>query len=184
MANGTPREAAFLVCLSEAYELAGRKIADTTIMSAAKEMASRIPCDDKDIKELFVTARELDNIPTIKTLWKAWQIIVENRPPAPSNALSYDAQSALMRKINIRETLRMMACKMGRYKEMCQAYVTQRVGKDCYEYKNPGLKEHFDHEMMPFLEKVCGKWLGENPNMPWHPIQKFKGFDSNKEKAI
>lgn len=184
MANGTPREAAFLVCLSEAYELAGRKVADTTILSAAREMAARIPCDDKDIKELFVTAREMDNIPTIKTLWKAWEVIINNRPPAPSNSLTYDAKAALIRRINVRETLRLLAYRLGRYADMCKAYETQKVGKDQYEYKNPGLKQHFDHEMLPFLEKVCGKWLGENPNMPWHPIQKFKGIDSNKEKAI
>lgn len=173
MHNGTPREVAFLVCLSEAYELAGKKMADSTILSAAKEMASRIPCPDNEIKELFVTAREIDNIPTIKTLWKAWNVINDNRVVTPSNAIAYDSNSALMRKLNIQKTMDLLCWHIGKYAQLCTAYCTQKVGKDKYEYKNPGLKHQFDSEIFPMLEQICGEHLGENPNHPNHPIQVF-----------
>ena len=175
MSNGTPREAAFLVCLSEAYELAGRKMSDSTLVSAAKEMAARIPCPDNDIKELFVTAREYSDIPTIRTLWKAWDAIKENRCCDPSSTLSYDRQTANLRRINVMETLRLLAWKCGRYHKMMEAYLTIKVTKDKWEYKNPGLKHQFDSEMYPLMEKICGNRLGDNPFSPDHPIQKYKG---------
>lgn len=173
MSNGTPREVAFLICLSEAYELAGRKVADSTIMSAAREMAARIPCSDSEIKELFLSAREISDIPTIKTLWKAWSAVCEKRMPQPSSTIEYDAIGNLMRRINYNETLKMFAFKIGKYSDLCHAYSTKRAHDGKNEFIYPSLKHQFDSEVIPFMEKVCGKWLGMNPNDPEHPINKF-----------
>lgn len=174
MVNGTPREAAFLICLSEAYELAGRKVSDTTIMSAAREMAARIPCADSEIKELFVTAREIDNIPTIKVLWKAMDIINANRKVEPSNAIAYDKFNAMMRRINIQETIKMYAERIGRYNDYINAYATQKGinGKACF--KNPEQKAAFDREIMPAVKSICGEWYGMSPKDPGHPVNKIK----------
>lgn len=175
MPSGTPREAAFLVCLSEAYELAGRKMSDTTILSAAKEMAARIPCADNEIKELFAKAREYSDIPTLKVLWKAMDYINENRVLQPSNTISYDKQNRLIRRINIDEALRIMCIKMNKYADLCHAHSVEKInGK--YEYKYPGLKHDFDSEMMPLLEKICGNMLGQNPYDPDHPVQKIRNY--------
>ena len=174
MVNGTPREAAFLICLSEAYELAGRKVSDSTIMSAAREMAARIPCSDNEIKELFLTCRESCDIPTIKNLWAAWNKMCENRIQEPSRTLEYDSGNRVLRNINFKETLRRFAYKMGLYSDFCHAYQTQKTCDGRREYKYPNLKNDFDGRVIPFMEKVCGKWLGLNPNLPDHPINKFK----------
>lgn len=172
MPSGTPREAAFLVCLSEAYELAGRKMSDTTILSAAKEMAARIPCADNEIKELFAKAREYSDIPTLKVLWKAMEWINENRVVTPSSTLGFDKQSSLIRRINVDEALRILCIKIGKYADLCTAYVHEKInGK--YVYKYPNLKHDFDNEMMPLLEKICGNKLGDNPYDPNHPIQRY-----------
>lgn len=174
MANGTPREIAFLVCLSEAYELAGRKMADTTIISAAKEMAARIPCRDDEIKELFAVAREYSDIPTLKVLFKAMDVINERRPVIPSSALPFDKENGIKRRINCRETLKLLSIKLGRYADFCTAYSYEKInGK--YQYKNPNLKNAFDADMMPTLERICGNRLGDNPNDPTHPIRLYKG---------
>lgn len=180
MVNATPRETAFLICLSEAYELAGRKVADSTIWSAAKEMSARIPCRDDEIKELFAVAKENSDIPTTKALFKAWSYMCETRPVVPSSTLTYDGDSAFLRQINLRMTLSLFAYKIGRYSEFCKAYETQKRADKKYEYKNPNLKLHFDNDVMPFLEKVCGAWLGTNPNHPQHPIRTFKWGGNGK----
>ena len=174
MVNATPRETAFLICLSESYELAGRKVSDSTIISAAREMAERIPCRDEEIKELFAVAKEYNDIPTVKTLWKAWQNICDSRPVVPSATLTYDGDNAFLRRINYRLTLALFAYKIGRYAEFCKAYETQKMPDKSFVFKNPNLKDHFDHEVIPFLEKVCGRWIGTNPNHPDHPIRSFK----------
>lgn len=170
--EATPREAMFLVCLSQAYELSGRKVSDSTIITAAKEMAERIDCRDDEIKELFAKAREYNDIPTTKTLLKALDYIDANRRLVPSSSLTYDSKSRIIRKVNARETLKKLAWKLGRYAEMCTAYETEKNnGK--YIFKNPGLKNKFDSEMCPLMEEICGGTIGMNPNDPTHPIQRW-----------
>lgn len=179
VSNATPREMAFLVCLSESYELAGRKVADTTIISAAKDMSSRIPCADNEIKELFLTAREFSDIPTTKTLWKAWNYINDNRPPAPKTVLTYDVSAAIVRKVNIAMTLQILAHKLNRDAEYIKAYATELGPNGQRVSKYPGLKHDFDSQVIPFMHKICGNWLGQNPNDPHHPIQRYKGVTTN-----
>ena len=78
-------------------------------------------------------------------------------------------------RINVHESLKMLAVKTGKYTAFCRAYAMKKVGENRYEYVNPKLKYDFDSEMMQLLESICGPMLGENPHDPRHPVRNWKG---------
>ena len=82
-------------------------------------------------------------------------------------------QKESLRQININRALTILAIKMGKYSDMCRAYVHVK-DNGRWVWANPELKWNFDSEMMPLLERICGSSLGENPDQPNHPIQKWK----------
>lgn len=79
-------------------------------------------------------------------------------------------------RINVHESLKMLAVKTGKYATFCRAYAMKKVGENNYEYVNPKLKYDFDSDMMPLLESICGPTLGENPKNPNHPLNVWKRF--------
>lgn len=81
----------------------------------------------------------------------------------------------LIAVINRQEAMRILSIKMGKYSQFCNAYETVLVeGKR--KFRNPGLKNSFDSQMMPILEHVCGNELGENPHDPRCRLQQWRKF--------
>lgn len=78
-------------------------------------------------------------------------------------------------RINVHESLKMLAVKTGKYATFCRAYARRKVDEKRYEYVNPKLKYDFDADLMPLLESICGPMLGENPHDPRHPVRNWKG---------
>lgn len=79
-------------------------------------------------------------------------------------------------RINVHESLKMLAVKMGKYATFCRAYARKKVGENSYEYVNPKLKHDFEADMMPMLHEICKGRLGENPKNPNHPLYVWKRF--------
>lgn len=85
------------------------------------------------------------------------------------------ADEQIQRNVNVREAMKVLAIKTGKYALMCRAYSMKKVDDRHYELVNPKLKYDFDSEMMPLLESICGPTLGENPHHPNHPVRTWKG---------
>lgn len=81
----------------------------------------------------------------------------------------------LKRIINVREAMRILAIKTGKYAAFCRAYSRRKVADGVYELVYPNLKNDFDSDMMPLLDAVCQGTLGDNPNHPMHPVRLWKG---------
>ena len=85
------------------------------------------------------------------------------------------SEEELKKAVNVRESMRILAIKTGKYAKMCRAYSMRKTDKDTYEIANPGLKNAFDSEMMPLLQAICKGRLGDNPHDPAHPVRTWKG---------
>lgn len=85
------------------------------------------------------------------------------------------ADEQIQRNVNVREAMRILSIKTGKYALMCRAYSRRKVDEKRYELVNPKLKYDFDSEMMQLLESICGPMLGENPHDPRHPVRTWKG---------
>lgn len=79
----------------------------------------------------------------------------------------------LVRRINIDLALNILSWKTGKYTAKCEAYRRKKIN-DVWVWACPDLKYDFDSEMMPLLEAICGNRLGDNPNLPDHPIRTWK----------
>lgn len=79
----------------------------------------------------------------------------------------------MIRRINIHEALKILAWKIGMYNRMCSVFVKVKVDGR-YVYANPEKKYAFESEFMPMLEEICGDRLGDNPNLPDHPIRRWQ----------
>lgn len=85
------------------------------------------------------------------------------------------SEEELKKAVNVRESMRILAIKTGKYALMCRAYSSRKVDEKRYELVNPKLKYDFDSEMMPLLQAICNGRLGENPHDPAHPVRTWKG---------
>lgn len=86
-----------------------------------------------------------------------------------------DSEDELKKAVNVREAMRILAIKTGKYAAMCRAYSRMKVDEKRYELVNPKLKHDFDSEMMPLLQAICKGRLGDNPHDPAHPVRTWKG---------
>ena len=85
------------------------------------------------------------------------------------------SEEELKRAVNVREAMRVLAIKTGKYALFCRAYSMRKAGDGKYEPANPGLKNSFDSDMMPLLQAICKGRLGDNPHDPAHPVRTWKG---------
>lgn len=74
-----------------------------------------------------------------------------------------------MKKINLRETVRIYSIFTGNYDKYLQAYAKN----EDLSWSYPNLHEYYESRMLIELESICGPELGSNPNDPNHPVRKL-----------
>lgn len=97
--------------------------------------------------------------------------------------LEYKDEYSLKRRINIHNTLKKLAHKMGKYSDFCAVCVRREIttrdpdsGELIKKYVlvDEERYQQMLRGMVPYAKAICGRWYGENPNNPKHPINSWK----------
>ena len=105
--------------------------------------------------------------------------------------LEYKDEYSLKRRINIHNTLKKMAYKMGMYSKFCEVCVRREITTrdpdtgdmvKKYVIVNEERYQQMLRCMIPYAKKICGFWYGENPSHPDHPINSWSAEKLLKQR--
>lgn len=101
----TAREQAVLAYLFNCYQLAGRSISESILVTAAINFSKSLKCSDSLLPRVFEKAQEMADIPTLRVVLEAEKIVMQNLPKRPALEFKQDPPSSHDRRKNYERAL-------------------------------------------------------------------------------
>lgn len=172
--------------LAISYEGSGRKVPESvTIIAASLQDAIGFP-DAETVHIIFSKARDIEAIPTQKTLKECWrnyqeEVLKYRKAPEGTKAIGHDsARSAWLpaedfkRRINLQTAIKNYceARDDGSYYQYIRCHGTKEAAggdRKRWEYINPGRVEEFDGPIKEYLRYLYRKYWRELPIAQGYP---------------
>lgn len=176
--------------LALAYMAAHRTVPESNLHIVAKSITEAIPdMQLQDVHNVFIRARRIEDVPTTKTLFEAWRMIVAEgltyKASQNTAMIAYsDPLSAwlpkepLKRRINKRLAIMRYSAAMGgdMYYTACRTYQTKKGTNGKPQYLFPDKVAAFEAEAIENIHRIYKHYL--------RFCRVYKDFPANQQSSV